>query len=141
MEYVTGGLIVKIVMNICWCHLTSNDIFFTTPIPLDIPSTIDTNFLYILVKRRLVVLNGSIASVSWYYSKTTFFISVLGKLGVKESWTKLFVVGPLLDVTRCIGAEKNGDIFFRKKDGQLVCFNLSTQKTEELRKSLSRLEE
>jgi len=71
------------------------------------------NFLH--VQRRLVVLNESIASISWYHSKTTFYISDLCELGARESWTKLFVIGSLLDVKRCIGAGKNSDVFFPKK--------------------------
>jgi hypothetical protein len=110
----------------------NNEILITTPIPLYIPSIIDTSVRLIIVERRLVLLNGSIASISWHFRKTTFHISILGEHGVKESWTKLFVVGPLRDVKHCIGAGKNGDIFFEKKDGQLVCFDLCTQKTEEL---------
>ncbi|AET02478.1 putative F-box domain-containing protein [Medicago truncatula] len=111
----------------------SNEMFFTTTIPIDIPLDIDTNFHLGFVYRRLVVLNRSIASISWYLlDKTIFYISILGELGVKESWTKLFVVGPLPYIDRLIGAGKNGDIFFQKKDGKLVCFSLSTQKTEEL---------
>ncbi|MCH82794.1 F-box/kelch-repeat protein [Trifolium medium] len=56
----------------------------------------------------------------------------LGELGVKESWTKLFVVGPLPYIEYPIGAGKNGHIFFRKKDGGPVYFDLITQMIEEL---------
>jgi hypothetical protein len=69
-----------------------------------------------------VDFNGFVASISWYsLNKTTFHISILPELGVKESWTKLFV----------IGAENTGDLFFETKDGQLLYFDLSSQKTEE----------
>jgi len=111
----------------------SNEMFFTTTIPIDIPLDIDTNFYLGFVRRRLVVLNRSIASISWYLlDTTTFHISILGELGVKESWIKLFVVGPLPYIDRLIGMGKNGDIFFKKKDGKLVYFSLSTQKAEEV---------
>jgi hypothetical protein len=50
---------------------------------------------------------------------------------VKESWTKLFVIGPLLNIRDVIGAENTGDLFFETKDGQLLYFDLSSQKTEE----------
>jgi len=63
---------------------------------------------------------------------TTFHISVLGEVGVKESWIKLFIVGPLPDVERPIGVGKKGDIFFMKKDQDLVLFNLSTRRIEDL---------
>jgi hypothetical protein len=81
---------------------------------------------------RLVDFNGFVASISWYsLNKTTFHISILPELGVKESWTKLFVIGPWLNIQDVIGAENTGDLFFETKDGQLLYFDLSSQKTEE----------
>jgi len=101
--------------------------FVTTPIPIDIQTDIDANFYLGLVQRRLVVLNRSLFSISWYYSDTPIFhISILGELGVKESWTKLFVVGPLPYIKCFIGAGKNADIFFQKKDGRPISFDLGT---------------
>ena len=98
-----------------------NEVFLTTTIPLDIPLYIYIypNFLFRFVKRHLVVFNGSIASISWYLlDKTIYHISILGELDAKESWTKLFVVGPFPYIERLIGAGKNDDIFFpKKKDG------------------------
>ena len=111
----------------------SNEMFVTTPIPIDVQSDVDTDFYLGLVVRRLVLLNKFLSSISWYYSNTPIFhISILGEFGVKESWTKLFVVGPLFDIKYFIGAGKNGDIFFHKKDDRLVSFNLGTQKAEEV---------
>jgi len=105
----------------------SNEMFVTTPIPIDIQTDIDANFYLGLVQRRLVVLNRSLFSISWYYSDTPIFhISILGELGVKESWTKLFVVGPLPYIKCFIGAGKNADIFFQKKDGRPISFDLGT---------------
>jgi molecular chaperone HtpG len=90
----------------------TNELSFTTLIPfLDIDANEKCNF----VQRNLTMLNGSIASISWYLHTSTFHISVLGELGVKESWTKLFVVGPLPYIAYPIGDGKNGHIFFRKK--------------------------
>lgn len=107
----------------------TNEVCFTTIIPTLMPLDIDPNNW---VHHALVLLNGSIASILWY--TTTFHISILGKLGVKESWTKIFVVGPLSDdIKYPIGAGKNGDLFFAKKDGgDPICFDLCTQMIEEL---------
>ncbi|XP_045807594.1 uncharacterized protein LOC123901480 [Trifolium pratense] len=106
----------------------SNEVFFTTPMPSQVDDTFDLR----LVKRQLVILNGSIALIS-YSGETTFLhISILGEIGVKESWTKLFIVGPLPHVDYPIGAGKNGDIFFVKKDEELACFNLDTRTIKEL---------
>jgi hypothetical protein len=62
----------------------------------------------------------------------TLHVSILGEIGVKKSWTKLFIVGPLPHVHCPIEAGKNGDIFLKKKDGGLPCFNLVTQTIKEL---------
>jgi hypothetical protein len=51
---------------------------------------------------------------------------------VKESWTKLFILGPFPGVDHPIGVGNNGDLFFRRDDDELVWLNLRTQKMEEL---------
>jgi molecular chaperone HtpG len=79
------------------------------------------------VLSHLVLLNGSIALILKYRKIDTFHISILGELGVKESWTKLFIVGPLPCLDYPIGTGKKGDILFRNKDGGLVLFDLNTQ--------------
>ncbi|XP_045805925.1 F-box/kelch-repeat protein At3g23880-like [Trifolium pratense] len=106
----------------------SHEVFFTTPMP----SYVDDTFDLRLVKRQLVMLNGSIALISYSWETATLSISILGEIGVKESWTKLFIIGPLPHFDRPIGAGKNGDIFFRKNDGELACFNLVTRTIKEL---------
>lgn len=106
-----------------------NEVFVKTPIPSNMDDNdIDSRILF----RHLNVLNGSIVWISNYAVTGTFHISILGEVGVKESWTKLFIVGPLPDIEYPIGIGKKGDIFFRKKDNELVWFNLSTQRIEEL---------
>ena len=89
----------------------SNDVFFTTPIPMDIDGCINVDNR--CSWRDLVVLNGSIALITYQEQITTFNISILGELSVKESWTKLFIVGPLSCVERPFGVGK-GKIFFTK---------------------------
>jgi molecular chaperone HtpG len=112
----------------------SSYVFFTTSTPiidhkLDFE---DPNIDYGMVA-RLVMLNGSIALISWYEDKTTFDILILGELGVSESWIKLFTIGPLPSyIQRPIGVGRNGDIFFQKKDKKIVCYDLRTRMVEEL---------
>jgi len=118
-------------------HLVSfdlnNHVFFATFTPLAIPTDIDPNFDFEDVSTQFVMLNGSIALISWYGDMTTFHISVLGELGVSESWTKLFIIGPLSDLFMYpIGAGSNGDISFKAGEGKLVFFDLRTQMIEEL---------
>jgi len=93
----------------------SSYVFFTTSTPiidhiLDLEDPNDYGMVALLV-----MLNGSIALISWYVGKPTFDILILGELGVSESWTKLFTIGPLPSyIQEPIGVGRNGDIFFQK---------------------------
>jgi F-box interacting protein len=106
----------------------SNEVSFTTPIPLDVDDCFDVKAKWI----NLVVLNGSIALISYNEETTTFRVSILGQVGFKESWIKLFMVGPLLYIERPIGVGTNGEIFFIRKDKEVGWFDLSNQMIEEL---------
>ncbi|PNY10138.1 F-box protein, partial [Trifolium pratense] len=106
----------------------SNDVYEKTSIPTNMDGGTDTRVMF----RHLDVLNGSIAWISNYAQANTFHISILGEIGVKESWTKLFIVEPSSFVEHPIGMGKNGSIFFRKKDDELVWFSLTTHEIEEL---------
>jgi len=102
------------------CFYLSNEMSFTTPIP---------------VKAKwinLAVLNESITLISYHEETTTFRVSILGQLGFKESWIKLFMVGPLPCVERLTGAGTKGEIFFLRKDKEVSWFDLSTQIIVEL---------
>jgi molecular chaperone HtpG len=111
----------------------SNEKFVITPIPLthtsleeDDCSTFKVSWI------NLVVLNGSIALISFNEETTTFHISILGELSFEESWTKLFIVGPLSCVDRPIGLGTKGEIFFKRNDSELVWLDLYTQMIEEV---------
>ncbi|KAI5439991.1 hypothetical protein KIW84_025378 [Lathyrus oleraceus] len=99
----------------------SNEVLFMTPI-LDIDESCDLIF----IKRHLVVLNESIALISNCLKATTFHISILAELGVKESWIKLFIVGPIPSIEYPIGVGKKGDICFKQENNELVWLDLST---------------
>jgi len=103
----------------------NKEVFFTTPIP----SEIDDGSLE--DPRQLVVLNGYIALITYKEQMTTCNISILGELSVKESWIKLFIVGPLHCVEEPFGMAK-GKIIFRKKDREINWFDLRTQMIEVL---------
>ncbi|CAJ2634140.1 unnamed protein product [Trifolium pratense] len=107
----------------------SNEELITTPAPL---------YLYVnsrcfkFVERRLVLLNETVALISTYLETGTFHISILGELGVRESWTKLFIVEQLPLIGCPIGAGKKSNIlFFQKTDGKLAWVDLSTKMIEE----------
>ncbi|XP_058728148.1 F-box/kelch-repeat protein At3g06240-like [Vicia villosa] len=106
----------------------SNEVCVTTHMPLEIGDTFDLRS----VKRHLVMLNKSIGLISYSEETNTLHVSVLGEIGVKESWTKLFIIGSLPYVDYPVEAGRNGDIFFVKKDGELACFNLDTRTVKEL---------
>ncbi|MCI15523.1 F-box protein, partial [Trifolium medium] len=94
----------------------SNDVFFTTPVDCNGDSFF-----------KLVALNGYVSIISSYcYNAESYDISILGEIGVKESWTRLFHVGPLSQVECPIGAGKKGNIFFRNSVGKLAWFDLTT---------------
>lgn len=101
----------------------SHEVFFTTPI--DERSDLDDGYM--------TGLNGSIACITNHDKNNIFHISILGELGVKESWIKLFICGPMPSIDwPPIGFGKNRYIFFRKIDDGLAYVDLSTQIIEEL---------
>ncbi|XP_003614798.2 F-box/kelch-repeat protein At3g06240 [Medicago truncatula] len=105
----------------------SNEIFLTTLIPPAPISNINGRLEDFWGMKQLFLLNGSIAFIVSYKETGTFHISILGELGVKESWTKIFIVGPFPCLEYPIGAGKKGDMLFRKKDGKFAWFDLNTQ--------------
>lgn len=107
----------------------SNETFITTPIPLYIDDCTDVDDY--CSWRHLAVLNGSISLFTYHEHMATFKISVLGELSVKESWTKLFILGPLPCIEYPIGFGK-GKIFFIRKDKEVAWYDLNTLMIEEL---------
>ncbi|XP_058774242.1 uncharacterized protein LOC131648506 [Vicia villosa] len=106
----------------------SDEAFLITPIG-DIPYT------HLAFQACLTVLNGSIALLSHndeYGNDITLTISILGEVGVNESWIKLYICGPFSIYWPPVGFGKKGYIFFRKKDNKLACVDLSTQEIEEI---------
>ncbi|XP_024628797.1 F-box protein CPR1 [Medicago truncatula] len=81
---------------------------------------------------KLVVLNGSVAMINQHADPMSFSISILGKIGVKESWTKLFNVASLPSFKDPISAGKKGVIFFKgdENNGRVACFDLTTRMIE-----------
>lgn len=109
-----------------------NEVFLTTPTPSYMDGIFDN------VCNCLVLLNGYVALILNYKETDTLHISILGKFDVKESWTKIFTVGPLPCLEYLIGAGKKGEMLVaKKKDGEHVhgehaWFDLNTQMIEDL---------
>jgi len=72
---------------------------------------------------NLVVLNRSIVLISYHENMTTFHISILGESDMKKSWTILFTVGPLPCVEHHIGLGTKEEIFFIRRDREVVWFD------------------
>jgi len=107
----------------------TNEIFYTTPFSLDMCKSYEIFWEL----RHLLVLNGSIALISNHSKAINYFhIFILPELGVQDSWTKLFTVGPLDGVHCLIGAGNKADIIFVKYNNELACFDLKTQVSEEI---------
>ncbi|PNX71732.1 F-box protein [Trifolium pratense] len=103
-----------------------NEVYFVTPLPLE-DTQYDDDFVV-----SLTVLNESVAIITNWKNTTSFQISILGEFGVEESWIRLFDVELLSTIERLIGAGEKGNIFFRRDDGELVCFDLTTGLIEEI---------
>ncbi|XP_027348432.1 putative F-box protein At5g15660 [Abrus precatorius] len=114
--------------------------FLTTPLP-DLNDPCPEWFATQWLTRHLVVLKGSIAFISNSSNSTsTFHISILGELGVKESWVRLFTIGPLPYAKQTVGfcredtlgIGKKGDILFKKGDNELAWFDLRTEMIKDI---------
>ncbi|XP_045791116.1 F-box protein At1g11270-like [Trifolium pratense] len=104
----------------------SNEVFVITPIPCY------RDYLVFDERRaHLVVLNEYIALIS-YHQDMNFHISILGEIGIEKSWTKLLIIRPLFPVERPIGIGTKGEIFYIRKDEELVWLDLSIPMIEEV---------
>jgi len=92
----------------------------------DIDGSIDEGCLW----RHLMVLNECIALVTYHEEKTTFNISILDELNVKESWIILFIIRFLPSIEYPIGVAK-GKLFFKRIDKELAGFDLTTHMIED----------
>ncbi|CAJ1965392.1 unnamed protein product [Sphenostylis stenocarpa] len=129
-EFETDNMVqLDVDMPFCHAHRASVELYLDGNVSLvDIG---DDTFDAKSVQRQLVVLNEYITLITSYAKTATMHISVLGEIGVKESWTNLFVVGPFPCSERPIGIGKKF-VFFQKKDKKLAYFDLSNQTMEEL---------
>ncbi|XP_058758884.1 putative F-box protein At3g20705 [Vicia villosa] len=123
-EYLMSNNIEEYLMSFEF----STEMLIKTPMPKDI----DGRF-----ERNLVMLNGSIALISTSPEKATAFgISILGKLGVRESWMNLIIVESLPFVEFPIRVGKSNNVVISNEDSnklliledkRLVWVDLSTQ--------------
>jgi F-box interacting protein len=106
----------------------SDEVFLETPLPDVVMKNRHPNFW-----EELFLLNESIAmpvsSHSEEWSNVCFDIWLLLEVGVKDSWTKLFTIGP--GIPRPLGFWKNGTMFLENVNG-LVLYDPSTKEMTDL---------
>ncbi|KAK7300165.1 hypothetical protein RJT34_11002 [Clitoria ternatea] len=107
-----------------------NEVIVTTHIPFFRETA--TRF----TNHHLDELNDSIAYIQHDSDAKTFHIFILGELGVKESWTKLFTFSPSPCHESFLGvAKKRGIVVFfgtMYGDQEITWFDLSTQVIQEV---------
>jgi len=111
----------------------SNEEYYTTLVPLEIPSEECDGFAFSSMERYLFPLNGSIALLTNYNRTGNIYIYIFVELGKKETWNKLFILGPLPYSARPFGAGSMGNILFetineQEEDSELFWFDISTSK-------------
>ncbi|XP_027192035.1 putative F-box protein At1g32420 [Cicer arietinum] len=105
-----------------------NEALVTTPASLDMYEGCELGHMV----RYLVVLNESISLISNYPETTTYYISILGELGVEKSWVKLFMVESIPFIDYPVGVGKKGNICFNKFLDELLWIDLSTHIIDEV---------
>ncbi|GAU17630.1 hypothetical protein TSUD_255050 [Trifolium subterraneum] len=111
----------------------SNELMVTTPSPSYLDVRLRGSSFEFSVHRCLVLLNESIALISTDLEMATVDISILGELGVRESWTKLLTVTSLPSIEYPIGVGNlSNTVLFKKTDGKLAWMDLNTKMMEEL---------
>ncbi|KAL1319096.1 F-box/kelch-repeat protein At3g06240-like [Arachis ipaensis] len=80
--------------------------------------------------RVLVVLNESLALISSLAENSCIEISILGEIGVKESWVKLFTVRHFLEIDFPFGMGNKCDViyFIENYNDELASFDVITGK-------------
>lgn len=101
----------------------TDEVFYETPMMLDLGDCVCV---------VPMVLNDSVAVISFCYDTTVFHISILGELGEEKSWFKLCIIRHIPSIQRPIGVWKNGNIYFRKQNYEPVWINLSTRMINEI---------
>ncbi|KAK4595751.1 hypothetical protein RGQ29_014016, partial [Quercus rubra] len=108
----------------------SNEVFLTTTLPdgdLEEPNG---------TWRIFFVLNELVSLVTFGKDRerleNCFYIWSLLEFGVKESWTKLFTIGPLMGIEKPLGFWKNESLFLRNNEGQLLLYDPLAQKITNL---------
>ncbi|PIA59852.1 hypothetical protein AQUCO_00400611v1 [Aquilegia coerulea] len=96
----------------------SKEIFATVPLPNDPTFQSDRIPQLAILREKLAIINGVnfLSEIhAWHYQ-----IWVMNEFGIRESWTKLYTVGPF-SFSQPIGFPKNEDFFLLVKDRLQLC--------------------
>lgn len=102
---------------------------------LPFPDLFDEYYLRERYSGNISVLNESMTSMFFPYQKgeKCYDIWVMHEYGVKESWTKEYVVGPIYGVDRPLAFWKNnGGLFLTNQNGHLVLYDPTDHETKDL---------
>ncbi|MED6119270.1 hypothetical protein PIB30_010195 [Stylosanthes scabra] len=98
-------------------------------------TTLIREYIYdedVMDMQLVALLDRYVATITLCPKTKCIDISILGEVGVNESWVKLFTVGPLSSIENVMGIGIHGDILLRKNDVELVSFDLGTQEIQEI---------
>ncbi|XP_059436068.1 F-box/kelch-repeat protein At3g23880-like [Corylus avellana] len=109
----------------------SDEVFLITPLPDDVIGNPSSH-----ICKNFFVMNESIAMATSMWTNSMrekwldvcFDIWLLVEVGVKNSWTKLFTIGPFSGISRPLGLLKNETMLLEKYNNQLVLYDPSTEK-------------
>jgi F-box interacting protein len=114
----------------------SDEVFLETAIPDNVRSD---SFLTLFVLNESIGMVESInVGVDEKYFEVTFHIWSLLKVGIKDSWTRLFTIGPFIEFNDSLGFPlplgfwKNDTMFIVKSDGELVLYDPFTKQMTKL---------
>jgi hypothetical protein len=112
----------------------SEEVFLETLLPDDVMRN-----RHLHVWEELFVLNESIGMAIKIWSEDwlqfRFDIWSLLEVGVKDSWTKLFTIGPCMGIIRPLGFWKNNTMFmetFHENSRRVVLYDPSTKQMTNL---------
>lgn len=107
----------------------SNEVFITTQFPDD--SGLGGISMTYYFSNSFMEINGSVGGIvdhDYLAIDKCYDVWVLGEVGVKESWSKLYTVGPISNVDGPVGVGCHGEIFFTDKDCNFVAWHLSNNR-------------
>lgn len=108
----------------------ANAQFKRTPLPSDVEDLGGAH----RITRAIVPMNECIALIVYPQKQVEKFFElwVMKEFGVKESWTRLSTIGPLLRIGRPVGFWNNGEFILENSFGDLVLFDNCSKQIKNL---------